>query len=338
MNEHKANLLAVSIQKKFPIHPRPFYELAKELDETEETIIEQILEWKSKRYLREISAVMEGETLGYDSALVCGKVPKERLKDVAGILHKHPTITHLYEREHDFNLWFTIATPPEMILEDHLQILSLQSGVSEFYPLRRTHTFKIGVVIDLEKMSNQTEKQILSESKNKINLSPKERLIVRVIQSDLPVEKYPFRVIASQFDLNESDILDFLNKYNQSIVRKYIGTFNHRKLGVFYNAMTVWNIPMNDLEKKGNLLAEFPEVSHCYARNAAPNFPYTLYSMLHSHSEESIQIVIKNCSKTLDCNDYRILFSPTEFKKMRLRYFLLELDEWWNGSKHLIGK
>lgn len=93
--------------------------------------------------------------------------------------------------------------------------------------------------------------------------------------------------------------------------------------------MIVWNVPAADHARVGAHLAQAPEVSHCYARNAIPGFPYTLYSMVHGPDRESCRLVAKRLAEETGASDHTLLFSTREFKKARLRYFLPELDRWW---------
>jgi len=71
----------------------------------------------------------------------------------------------------------------------------------------------------------------------------------------------------------------------------------------------------------GDGLANAPEVSHCYARNPVPNFPYTLYSMVHGSSRESFREITRELSRETGLGDYAVLSSEREFKKQRLRVF-----------------
>ena len=80
----------------------------------------------------------------------------------------------------------------------------------------------------------------------------------------------------------------------------------------------------------GERLARAPEVSHCYARNSIAGFPYTLYSMLHGPTRDSCRELARHLSREVGIEDYAVLFSEREFKKQRLRYFLPELDRWWD--------
>ena len=94
--------------------------------------------------------------------------------------------------------------------------------------------------------------------------------------------------------------------------------------------MAVWTVDDERLPKVGPRLAAAPEVTHCYARNAIDGFPYTAYSMIHGPDRESVLEVAARLSEELDLPEYVVLFSTREFKKVRLRYFLPELDRWWS--------
>jgi len=335
LEEDKSNHLARLIQRRFPLDERPYLDLARQIDASEEQVLKEIGRWKAEGKLREISAVMEGAALGYDSALVCGRVPREKLSSIANVISEHPTVTHNYERNHDYNIWFTIAVPHEMGLENHLNALSALTGIEPFHALRRTLTFKVGVAFDFKSKKNNTERIDLPESIESKDVNEIEKRIIRALQTDLPVAERPFRVLADQNGFREDDLLAFARENLGGAVRRYIGTFRHRKMGVSANGMTVWNIPQEKLARCGRLLADSPEVSHCYARTNVDDFPYTLYSMLHGPDGSSLQETARTLAERIECDDYLILESPTEFKKTRLRYFLKELDEWWDSHGKL---
>ncbi|HEO64442.1 MAG TPA: Lrp/AsnC family transcriptional regulator [Spirochaetes bacterium] len=336
-NAEKQNDLAKAIQSNFPIDPRPYAVLAKQIGSDEEEIIAQIKEWKDQCLLREVSAVMEGSVLGYDSALVCARIPKESLDRVTDIISEHPTVTHMYERRHHFNLWFTIATPGDMILEKHIELLQNLTGAERFYLLRRTLTFKIGITFDLISKKNSTKKVKLNHSIPPIKINQENMRIIRVIQKDLPIMSRPFKTLAEENDLYERDVIQFLKENVGKTVRRYVATFRHRNLGVKANGMVVWNISKDELEEKGQYLAHFPEVSHCYARTSFPDFPYSLYSMVHASTREELGDITRTIASGLDCDNYLIMESTKEFKKCRLRYFLPELEIWWENHVKLIA-
>lgn len=335
ITETQQNELAVAMQQAFPVAEHPYRVLSDKLGVKETDVLDTVQMWKSENRLREISAVMEGWALGYDSALVCGKIPKHRLEEVAGIISAHPTITHNYERNHEMNLWFTIAVPKSMGIENHLQALSSLTGIPEYFPLRRTLTFKVGVVFDFQTRKNDTVRIDLPPTIEDFPVTEAEKRIIRALQSDLPVDTRPFALLGEMHGFSESDLLLFANRAKGKALRRYVATFRHRKMGISANGMTVWNVHPSSLADAGKKLATAREVSHCYARSTFAGFPYNLYSMLHGPDSASIAERAAELSSEIGAEDYLILESPTEFKKTRLRYFLPELTDWWNQNEKL---
>ncbi|MBW2275370.1 MAG: Lrp/AsnC family transcriptional regulator [Deltaproteobacteria bacterium] len=332
------NELIRSVQAGVPLVDRPFAEIAGKLglgEEGESAVRAQLERLSEEEVLREISAVLEGSVLGYDSALVAGVVPGASLERVVEAVNAHPTVTHNYLRNHHYNLWFTIAVPPEMKLEKTLELLAGEGGVEAFLPLRRTHTFKIGVNFDPETLKNSTQ-AVKPTSVSDIDVSERDALLFRTLQTPLPFVERPFDALAEKASaggeqVKESELLEFAGRHLGGAIRRYVGTLRHRKLGVRENGMAVWRVAEKDVEAAGLRLAAAPEVSHCYARNAIEGFPYTLYSMTHGPSRESCHEVARRLSKETGIEDYAVLFSEREFKKLRLRYFLPELDTWWTA-------
>jgi DNA-binding Lrp family transcriptional regulator len=139
----------------------------------------------------------------------------------------------------------------------------------------------------------------------------------------------PFGELARGIEASEGELIDFARRHLGGAIRRYVGTLRHRKLGVKENGLVVWRVSEDDVQAAGERLARAPEVSHCYARNPVPNFPYTLYSMVHGPSRESCREIACALSRETGLGDYAALFSEREFRKQRLRYFLPELDHWW---------
>jgi siroheme decarboxylase len=323
------NDLIRAVQAGVPFDPRPFARLGEAIGASEAEVLAGLRSLTDEKILREISAVLEGSLLGYDSALVAGSVPEDRLERVAEVVNAHPTVTHNYLRNHAYNLWFTIAVPPEMGLEASLALLAREAGVSGFLPLRRTHTFKIGVNFDPETLQNRTQAVELAVAAPPLRVSGREARLLRALQAPLPLTERPFAPLARAAEVEEDELLAFARHHQGGAIRRYIGTLRHRNLGVRENGMVAWRVPEAGIEKAGNLLAHAPEVSHCYARNPIEGFPYTLYSMIHGPDQDRCLAIAAELARQSGLEDYAVLFSLREFKKVRLRYFLPELDAWW---------
>jgi len=75
------------------------------------------------------------------------------------------------------------------------------------------------------------------------------------------------------------------------------------------------------VEEVGKLMASFDEVSHCYRRNPAKDWPYNLYTMVHASDEVSCRKIAATISEKTSAHGYEILFSRKELKKTSMQYF-----------------
>lgn len=333
MDETKARELARRIQDGVPLVADPFEALAAEVGTAPGDVLGQLRSWSAAGLLREVSAVLEGDPLGYEGALVAARAGGRDVDRVARVVAEHPTVTHCYGRRHEYDLWFTISVPRQMGLDRTLGILSDRAG-TRFWALRRHTVFKIGVNFDLDTGCNRTEARA-------VHLVPPflagetARTLLRALQTPMPLEAGPFAALGRSFGVPEEDLLAFAHRHAGGVVRRYAATFRHRALGVRGNGMAVFCVPARQLQVAGRRLAEHPEVSHCYARNPIPAFPYTLYAMLHGPDEYACRETAGRLARDIRAPDHVVLFSTREYKKCRLRYFLPELDAWW--SRHRVA-
>ncbi|HUT74968.1 MAG TPA: Lrp/AsnC family transcriptional regulator [Armatimonadota bacterium] len=140
-------------------------------------------------------------------------------------------------------------------------------------------------------------------------------------QDDLPVAPEPFKALAARHDVGEQELLDALREWLRSgIMRRYGALVSHRQLGFAYNAMVVWHVPPERVEEIGRRFAEDPDITHCYERPPAPEFPYNLYTMIHTRTEEECRHKIAHLSGVLDLPACQVLVSTREFKKSSPNY------------------
>ena len=82
-------------------------------------------------------------------------------------------------------------------------------------------------------------------------------------------------------------------------------------------------MPEAEIEEAGLRAAKFPQVSHCYQRPAyPPRWPYNLFAMIHGQSEEEVERIAAAIAEKTGIKDYVILYSTTEYKKERVKYFM----------------
>jgi len=138
-----------AIQEDFPLVKRPFRELAARLGRTEEEILGVVRELKQKGIIRRIGASFDSGRLNLASTLVAMKVPPERLEEVASVVSSYPEVTHNYQRDHRYNLWFAVIAARQARLDAILQEIKEKTGILEVYSLPARRRFKIRVKFEL---------------------------------------------------------------------------------------------------------------------------------------------------------------------------------------------
>jgi len=157
--------------------------------------------------------------------------------------------------------------------------------------------------------------------------TPANIAIVKCIQEDLPLVERPFGVWADSLAMLESDLLTIVSDWmRQGAIRRFAAVLNHRKVGFRANGMVVWNCPGDLIDRTGEILASYPEVSHCYSRPPHPRWPYNLYAMIHGRSPQECESIANRLAEATGLDNFRILFSTKEYKKIRLKLF-------WDESK-----
>ena len=137
------------IQSDFPLVARPYEELGQPLGLTEDEVIERVRALRSERIIRQVSAIFDTKSLGYKSSLVAMRIDPSRVSDAAQVINEHPGVTHNYERNHEYNLWFTIGVPPTSDLEAIVQRMHELFGAETTRIMYTLRLFKIGVNLDM---------------------------------------------------------------------------------------------------------------------------------------------------------------------------------------------
>ena len=138
------------IQSKFPMSERPYLELGEELEIGEEEVISRLDELKRQNVVRQISAIFDTRRLGYKTTLVAFAYEPEELNAGALFINRHPGVSHNYAREGSYyNLWFTLAVPPDGDLPGTVEWMAQETGALNFRVMPTLRFFKIGVNFDM---------------------------------------------------------------------------------------------------------------------------------------------------------------------------------------------
>jgi siroheme decarboxylase len=314
------------IQWTFPLSSRPYLEIATKHGLTEDDVMKRISLMKRIGLIRQINAIFDTRKLGYKSALVAFAVKKDRLDSVALEVNKHPGVSHNYERDHEFNMWFTLAVPADGDLKRDLEIMASLEGVIKFRLLPTLKLYKIGVKLD---MVNSDPNRITPDDKvkkmdlKKFELASRDKEFIRELQKDLEVTPRPFDTLAKNLGITVDELFKKAIEYEtMGVMRRFAAILRHRDAGFAANGMIVWMVPEDKIDEVGYKLASFPQVSHCYRRPVYPDWPFNLFSMIHARTIEAAKKIAIELSNFVGINEYKILFSSREFKKERVKYFV----------------
>jgi DNA-binding Lrp family transcriptional regulator len=170
-----------------------------------------------------------------------------------------------------------------------------------------------------------THSLILFPKQSKIyfmeKLTVKQIKVARLIQKDIRVANSPFEETGNACSLTAKEVLSTTKELlKKGFIRKFGAILRHQKAGYRKNALVIWSVPSDHVEKKGKMLSAYGSVSHCYERNPAFRYKYNIFTMLHS-KDENILSLINDIATATGINDYLILESIQEYKKKSPEYF-----------------
>ncbi|MBI1865635.1 MAG: Lrp/AsnC family transcriptional regulator [Nitrospirae bacterium] len=326
------------LQADFPLVPEPFAAIGKDLGIAEADVLERIGRLKAEKIIRQISAIFDTRALGYASSLVAARVPAGRLEEAAAVINEHPGVSHNYRRNDAFNLWFTIAVPPDsrLGLERTVERLGELAGAESIRLLPTLRLFKIGVKLDMTgegDPANQAEAPAYTDKERaeslKTPITEDEIRVIRVIQKDFPIVPRPYDGLAKAAGLSLDAFLDAARRFiERRQLRRVAAVLHHRAAGFKANAMGIWAVPPDRVEKVGVTMAGFAAVSHCYLRPTYPDWPYNVFTMVHGRSVDECTAILESIAEKTGIREMKALYSTREYKKVRVSYFTPETYEW----------
>jgi siroheme decarboxylase len=322
------------LQGRFPLAERPFAEVAQAAGLSEAEVLGRTQRLLDERIIREITPIFDTRVLGYSSMLVAAKVDPEHPWRAAKIINSHPGVSHNYLRDHEFNLWFTIATEPEskLGLDGTLQVLQRLTGAQSVRQLPTLRLFKIRMDLEMEKGTDAlaaAAEVIDHKEPEAIELSELDLAVIRAAQGPMEATAQPFARAATELGMPVTELLEHLESMRERrALRRVAAILFHRRAGFSANGMGVWKVPEDRILELGPRMSSYRGISHCYQRPTYPDWPYSVFTMAHGRSKEECDAILDSIAADTGIEERRTLYSSTEFKKIRLRYFTDEHAKW----------
>ncbi len=138
-----------SIQSDFPLTPRPYRTVAEDLGLSEDDVLNRLKRLKKEGFIRRIGGNFVPEKLGFISTLCEARVPEDKIDLFATTVNRYPGVTHNYQRNNEFNIWFTFIAPSMDEIHERLNRIRLETGINDIINLPATKVFKIKAQFDL---------------------------------------------------------------------------------------------------------------------------------------------------------------------------------------------
>lgn len=132
------------LQGGFPVSERPFREVGDRLGTTESELITRLRCMLDDGLLTRFGPMYHAENMGGAVSLCAMKVPPARFDEVAGQVNAFPQVAHNYQRDHDMNMWFVLATETPDQLDVTLSKIEQLTGISVFN-LPKQEEFYVGL-------------------------------------------------------------------------------------------------------------------------------------------------------------------------------------------------
>jgi DNA-binding Lrp family transcriptional regulator len=322
------------MQGGFPLVERPYAEVAERAGVPEGEALRRVERLVRDRIIRQVTPIFDTRVLGYQSMLVAARVDSEHPHRAATIINSHPGVSHNYLRNHEFNLWFTIAVEPDsrLGLDGTLEVLQRLTGAESVRQLPTLRLFKINMDLEMEQGTKALAAAGVAEEPKEpdpIPLSELDVAVIRTLQGDLPVVSEPYAPAAAGLGLSQERLLEHLESMRErKALRRVAAILFHRRAGFSANGMGVWKVPEEQVLDLGPRMASFRGVSHCYQRPTYPDWPYSVFTMAHGRSKDECDAILDSIAQETGIDERRTLYSSTEFKKIRLLYFTDDQKKW----------
>lgn len=316
-------------QREFPLAPQPFDQIARELDTCTDALLDHLRELQVQGVVSRVGPVFRPNTVGA-STLAAMAVPPAELERVAAQVNGFPQVNHNYEREHRYNLWFVVTAADQAAVAATLDAIRRQTGYDVMsLPLLRDYHIDLGFHLRFDRAAN------LSRHTGREQAAPAAlpaarhgaascEDLIEAIQGGLPLVPRPYQAIAERIGTSEAAVIAQLGDMLRRGVIKRLGVVvRHHELGYRANAMVVWDVPDEAIDRIGRLLGDQDCVTLCYRRpRRLPDWRYNLFCMVHGQDRGEVLACIARMTDTLglDAIPHEVLFSGRRFRQRGARY------------------
>jgi len=306
-------------QRDFPLCTHPFAVLGCALDRPVDDILATCRHLLHTGTLSRIGGVF-APGAGGAGMLAAMAVPTERLDEVAAFVSGHPGVNHNYERDNPLNLWFVITAADPTAMERLLAGIERHTGLTvERLPMVRPYRIDLG--FDLGRSTAAAGGITLAA---RTPVPEAEAGLAALAEHGLPVMAQPFEAWAQQLGWTESEVLSVLARWlAQGTLSRFGMVVRHHEMGFTANAMIVFDVPDEQVDACGEILALQPGITLAYRRARTKNWSYNLYCMVHGRERGEVLALVEQAAQEANIGHlpHQVLFSLRRFTQRGPRRF-----------------
>lgn len=310
-------------QGGFPLEEQPFVSAAASLGCEAGELVATVGALLDDGTLSRFGPLYDATSMGGSLTLAALSVPDERYDEIAAIINAMPEVAHNYQREHELNMWFVLATETPELLQQAIDRIEQDANLP-VYNFPKLQTFYLGLWIEIGADGAIETRPVPGPLKQGgMIIDELDRAIVQATQAGLPLQLAPYTEVAGQCGCDTESVIRRMRRMlERGVIRRIGAVPNHYRLGLHGNGMSVWDVEDERLQELGARVGRLDFVSHCYERpRHLPRWSYNLFAMVHGHERSEVNDKVGDIATLLGsaCHGHDVLFSTRILKKTGLR-------------------
>ena len=314
-----AQRLLAALEGGLPVSARPYADVGSRIGMTGAEVVASLRALRETRVVRHAGAVISPASLGYRAYLGAMAVAEDTLDDAIPVLDDIPGITHAFEMDDRYRLWFVMVAPSPARLEIAESELARALGASDRFRVLPAEEYRVTHAFDADGAPESVAPRRPGDA-----IGADARALVRLLQGDLPLVERPFSALAQTlaecgYDADEQQVLDETRALVASGVVESIAVTTRRRSEPWRLALATWVNPRHPAGA-GPLIAAFPEVLHCFDRRV-PGGGKAIVAVVETPDRPSLDRTIERIRAGADLDAPRIAYPLRELKRTQMRYF-----------------
>ncbi|MBN1192329.1 MAG: hypothetical protein JXA36_01350 [Coriobacteriia bacterium] len=320
LEDKRARLLA-ALAEGLPVALRPFADLGTRIGVSESEALSALREMKEQRTICRVGALFSPGHLGYQASLEALALPEDRTEDVVAMLAALPNVTHVFEMDDRYRLWYTLVVPSRVRLEIAESEIAAAAGAADRYRVLPDERFKVTASFDADGIPEPPSDTAADHQAPRLDRD--EKALVRLLQGDLPLVERPFSELGQTlgecgFDVDERWALERTSLLASSGGISRLAATRRTREEPWRVTLAVWR-GIVDTEAAGRLIASFPEVIHCFERRIPGGM--AVLSIIEGETRGDIDRAIDRIRIAGEFDAPRIAYPVREYFRSGMRYF-----------------